>query len=429
MFRNWSGSVRSNPVLRHRPRDEAGVARLLRAAEAQDRFRVVGSAHSFTPLCATDQHLIDVGHLSGVTAVDTGSGRARVGAGTTIHALGPKLAAHGLALANQGDIDRQTLAGAISTGTHGTGATLGALSTQVRALRLITPAGEAWEADGDTDPERLAASVVSLGTLGVVTALTVQCRPAYRLEDRRWGASLDAVLEDLDAHVAGHRHFEFFWFPQSDVAACKSLDETEAMVSPPSLYERASGMLIENGGMTLLSEWCRWQPSASQRATGVILRMPAGRTVVEESWRVFPSARWTRFNEMEYALPRAAGPDCMREIRAWFRAHRPPVLFPVEYRTVAGDDLWLSPFHGRDSATIAVHQYAPVPHGGYFAAMEAIFRNHGGRPHWGKHHNLRGDDLATLYPQWEAFHDLRRTLDPQGRMLNDYLRALFGRWA
>lgn len=388
LWTNWSGRVRCTPARWLRPTDEAEIATaVVSAAEAQRGVRVAGSGHSFTPLVATDDVLLSLDAWQGIESIDGATQQATIRAGSRLSSLGEPLREAGLALANQGDVDVQALAGALATGTHGTGATLGNLSSRLVGLRLLTGTGELLVIDGTRDPDLLAAARVSLGALGVVTAARLQLVPAYRLHERIWKVGIEECLDHLDEHVRAHRHFEFFWYPHKDYAEMKALDPTDAPADP---LEGRKGERID------------W------------------------SYKIFPSVRELRFNEMEYSVPAEAGLACFRAVRARMRERHPDVVWPVEYRTVAADDGWLSPAYQRDSVAISLHQDASLPCDEFFADVEPIFREHGGRPHWGKLHNLTAAQLATLYPRWDDFRALRRRLDPYGVFLNGHLRELFG---
>jgi FAD/FMN-containing dehydrogenase len=385
--------VRCTPQRRLEPADEREVSAAVRdAARARHTLRVAGSGHSFTPLVATDGVLLSLDSLQGIESCDRAACRATIRAGSKIASLGEPLREAGMALANQGDVDVQALAGAISTGTHGTGATLGSLSSQIVGLRVVTAGGETLEIDGEREPDLLAAARVSLGVLGVITAARLQLVPAYRLHERVWRVGIDECLAGLDEHVRGHRHFEFFWYPHKDYAEMKTLDPTDA----------APGELRSEDDGKRKGERIDW------------------------SYRIFPTVRDLRFNEMEYAVPAASGPGCFRAVRRRMRERHPDVVWPVEYRTVAADGGWLSPAHARDSVAISLHQDAALPCDAFFADLEPIFHEHGGRPHWGKIHTAGAARLAALYPCWERFRALRDRLDPGGLFLNPYLRELLG---
>ena len=385
-WRNWSGSVRCHPRRFEAPRSEAEVADLVRRAGRDGlAVRVVGTGHSFTPLCASDGVLVSLDGLTGIISVDRDAREATVWGGTTIHDLGPLLRAHGLAMETMGDIDRQTIAGAVSTGTHGTGRDFGSISTQVSGLVLVTAAGATVECSPTREPELFACARVALGALGVITRVRLRLWPAYRLHEKRWDWPVSRALTALPRMIGDNHHFEFFWNPQRDECAMKALNPTH----------RARG-----------------EPAPGER--------------IDWSDRIFPSERTFPFNEMEFAVPAAAGPECFREIRALMRERHPDVAWPVEYRTLAPDDIPLSPASGRDTVTISVHQAAALPFERFFGDVEAIFRSHEGRPHWGKIHTHGAAELARLYPAWTRFTAIRSRLDPGGRFLNAHLRAILG---
>jgi FAD/FMN-containing dehydrogenase len=385
---NWSGSVRCSPARLVTPKDEAEIAAEVRGAAADGlRVRVAGTGHSFTPLVATDGVLVSLAGWAGIESCDPERRQATVRAGTTLHVLGEELLGRGLAMENLGDVDVQALGGAIGTGTHGTGPTFGNLSTQVLALRLVTATGDVLDCSAEREPEVFRAARVSLGLLGIVSAVTLRLVPAFRLHERVWRLPAEECLERLDRLIARNEHFEFFWDPADDEAECKSLNTTEKAPEDADILE---------------GERIGW------------------------SAHIIPSVRSLTFNEMEYAVPAALGPDCFRAVRRRMRERHPGVTWPVEYRTLTPDDAYLSPAYGRETVTISIHQSARRPYQDFFADIEAIFRAHGGRPHWGKIHNLRAAELHDLYPMWDRFQAVRTRLDPDGRFLNDYLREVFG---
>ena len=398
-WKNWAGNVTAAPQQIATPTSEAEAAGLVKEAAVAGRpVRVVGSGHSFQPLCATDGLLLSLDNLQGVVAADAADGVATVWAGTKLHALGAPLLAAGLALENMGDIDRQSVAGAVSTGTHGTGPTLGNLSSHLAALRLVTANGEVLDVDGADQPDLFKAAQVSLGSLGVITQATIRCLPAYRLHERTWAEPFADCMARLEERIAATRHFEFFWVPGEDVTACKALQPVESET---------------------------WQVSEDLPGLSERLRRYIGPERVDWSYRIFPSQRNNRFVEMEFAVPAADGPACMHAIRALMQERYPEVQWPVEYRTLAADDIWLSPAYGRQSVTISIHQAADLPYADFFRDAEAIFRSFAGRPHWGKLHSHSADDFARLYLRWEDFLAVRQKLDPEGRFLNPHLRCLF----
>lgn len=392
---NWSGSVICTPQTIAMPTSEVEVIALVKQASTdQATVRVAGTGHSFTPLCASNAVLVSLDGLQGV--VRTMQEDATFWAGTKIHAIGDPLWEAGLAMANMGDIDRQSLAGAISTGTHGTGPTLGSISTQVMGLRLVIASGEVIACSSTQEPEIFKAAQVALGALGIITQVTLRCLPAYRLHERTWVTPFDECMAQLDGSIAANRHFEFFWVPSEDVCAMKTLN--------PTLVDHL-------------------ESPNRPRVTGRLTRYVRDEQI-DRSYRIFPSERTLKFNECEFAVPAVNGPDCLGEIRQLMQRRYPAVLWPIEYRTLAADDIPLSPAYGRATVTISVHQAAEQPYQPFFADVEAIFRNHQGRPHWGKIHAHSARDLAALYPRWATFQAVRTQVDPTGLFLNDHLHTI-----
>jgi len=401
------------------------VVEVVQKAAAEGRnIRVVGSGHSFTPLAVTDGVMLSLERATGIVSLNPERHEATVLGGTRLKALGKTLFAEGLAMENLGDIDAQSLAGAVSTGTHGTGGSLGTLSTQLTSLTLVTATGEVVHCSADREPDLFRAARVSLGALGVLWRMQLRLLPAYLLRYTRTSMNLEESLGRLPELMA-HRHFELYWFPHTERVDVKVMDPTEEPVSN-ELGRFVNDLLFENGAFWLLSEACRLVPPLCAPASRLCARLVAQGTRVGQSHRIFATPRLVRFNETEYAVPSEQGADCLREIRQYVVGKGVRVHFPVELRFARGDDIWLSPAYCRDTAYIAVHQYRGMPHEEYFAGVEAIFKNHDGRPHWGKLHTRTAADLAALYPMWESFQDVRRRLDPRGIFLNDYLRTLFG---
>ncbi|MTV24294.1 FAD-binding protein [Nitriliruptoraceae bacterium ZYF776] len=421
-WRNWAGNASCRPRIVERPRDEGDVVAAIAAAGRDGRrVRVVGTGHSFTPLAVTDDTLLDVAALRGLRHLDE-DGTATFGAGTPLHEASELLAAHGRAFENLGDIAVQTVAGAVGTGTHGTGARFGNLSSTVVGGRLVTAAGEVLDVDGDLLP----ATQVSLGALGVLTEVRVRTVPAFTLEAVEAVRPVDEVLADLDDFVDGVDHAEFFWFPGSEVALTKRNARSQAPPAPRGRLERLVGdELVGNLAFGTLVRACERVPRAVGGIHAVLRRLPESR-FAERSDQVFASPRRVRFVEMEQSVPREAFPEAFARLRAFLERDGRAVPFPVECRWVAGDDAYLSPAHGGPRAYLAVH-LSPRRHDpSWFAAIEELWRPLGARPHWGKLHTRRAADLAPAYPRWADFQAVRRELDPTGVFGNVHLDRVLG---
>jgi FAD-linked oxidoreductase len=424
---NWSGSVTCAPSSIRHPASLDEIAAIVR--ECRERgcgLRVVGAGHSFTPLAWTNGVLLSLDRFAGLERVDPAARQATARAGTQIKALGELLFAHGLGQANLGDIDVQSIAGAISTGTHGSGATLGSISTQVAGLTLLTAAGQLIECSETCEREIFKAAQVSLGALGIITSVTLQLLPAYRLDYSWQRQSLRECLEHVEQYRGENRNFEFFWLPYSDSTLTKRMNATDAPAREKNALRQFNELVLENGVFWAFSELCRLFPSASPRVGALLGRLISGGRDVNYSHRIFATPRMVKFQEMEYSLPAENFVAALQAIEACIQRNRFLVHFPIECRFVQADDIYLSPAYGRDSAYIAVHMYKGMAYRAYFDAIEPILRTYGGRPHWGKMHSLTARELQPLYPRWDDFQAVRRRLDPGGLFLNPYLRTIFG---
>jgi L-gulono-1,4-lactone dehydrogenase len=425
MWSNWAGTHSCVPVAIEHPksaREVAGAVR--RAAEAGRTVRAAGAGHSFSACVPTDGTLVRLDRLDRVLDADPASGLVKVEAGITLAALNRGLDEHGLALPNLGDIDAQTLAGAIATGTHGTGAKLPNLSAQVEALELVDGTGQRRTLTRD-DGDLLRAARVGLGSLGIVTAVTLRCVPAFRLRGVDTTLPLEEVLDGLDERVDAHDHFEFWTFPHSPLALTRTNDRTDAPVSAPGAAKAwLHDVLLDNHALELLSRAGRRFPRAIPRINRLAAAAASGRERVDASHRVFASPRLVRFDEMEYAIPREHAADAVRSAREILERH--PVNFPVELRFVAADDALLSPAHGRDSAYVAVHVFQGIDGERPFREVERLMAGWGGRPHWGKRSYLGARELRTRYPAWDVFAAARAELDPEGRFESTWARRALG---
>jgi L-gulono-1,4-lactone dehydrogenase len=424
---NWTGDQRCQPaeVVRPRDRDELAAA-VAGAAEAGRKVSVVGAGHSFTEAALTDGTMIEIGALSGTIDADPGSGLVKVGAGTVLADLNEELHGLGLAMENLGDIDRQTVAGAISTGTHGTGAKLRNISAQVEAVELVTADGNVRELDA-AEPELLRAARVSVGALGAISAVTLRCVPAFTLQRIDSPQPRDEVLDSFEERAEANDHFELFTFPYADSALVLERNRVEGPPRPRGqLAAYLNDIVLENWALEALSAVGRLAPAAIPRLSRLAAALASGGKTTDRSDRVFASERRVRFTEMEYGVPREHGPEAARRVIEWVRANRYPVFFPIEMRVAAGDDALLSPSHDRDTAYIAVHQYRGMEWRPYFEAVEEIMADYAGRPHWGKRHFQTAATLAPLYQEWEAFGAAREELDPDRIFANGYASTVLG---
>lgn len=388
---NWSGSLQFQPAGIESPRDEDSLrALVIRAAERRERLRAVGAGHSSSPLVATSGRLVSLEHFKRLESFDRDEGVATIGTGMTLEESGQALFDVGLAMHNLGDIDVQTVAGAIATGTHGSGKSLQNLATMLIGGRLIDGEGRCVDLDIHSDPDLIRAARCSLGLLGIFTSIRLTLVPAYELERRELWARTDAVLANLSALVEHNRNFDFYWYPRSDGTKIRVMNEHAGEGFVPSDAKLAE----------------------SKRGW---------------SHEVLSKTRTLKFDEIEYALPRDAGPACFQALRERIKAqHRKELAWRVLYRTVAQDDAYLSPAHGRDTTTISVHHNAGLPYEALFADVESIFRAHDGRPHWGKKHNATAGEIAAAYPDLERFLAIRARFDPAGVFGNPHLNEMLG---
>jgi L-gulonolactone oxidase len=429
-WRNWAGNQRATPSQVVTPASVAELSAVIgAAARAGRRVKAIGSGHSFTGVGLTDGVQVNLARLSGLRALDSATGLVTVEAGMPLYRLNRLLEDAGLALSNLGDIDRQTVAGALSTGTHGTGRNLGGLATQVRALELVLADGSVVHCDANQDAELFSAARVGLGALGVVTAVTLATEPAFALHAAERPMSLTQVLDELDELVATNEHFEFYWFPHTDKTLTKRNNRLAAGEQPQPLGRRRAFIeddVIGNGAFRLTCELGRAVPALVPRINQFAARFMGDREYSDASHRVFCSPRRVRFVEMEYAVPRAAVRDAIAGVQRVTEQPGMKVSFPIEVRFAARDDIPLSTASGRESAYLAVHMFAGQPYQRYFADVEAVMSGLDGRPHWGKMHTCDAATLRTRYPRFDEFLAVRKRADPAGVFSNDYTDRVLG---
>jgi L-gulonolactone oxidase len=425
---NWGGTQSCSPAAVDAPTTEEEIVRSIRlASESGQRVRAVGAGHSFTDIACTDGRLVRLDGYDRVLEADASTGRVTVQAGITIAKLNQELARRRLALENLGDIAYQTISGAISTGTHGTGAGKTGIPAQVVGLSMVLAGGGVLRCSADEDPETFGMAQVGLGALGVISTVTLQCVPAFNLHSVEEPRPLAEVLEEFDELCGANDHFEFFWFPHTDVAQTFTNNRTEEAARPKGrVGAYLDDVLLENHAFGLVQRMGQARPSwipGLARFTG---RMLSRGEVVDRSDRVFANERLVRFAEMEYAIPRRHAVQAVRELRAMIERTGLRISFPIEVRVLAGDRVPLSMAHGRDSAFIAVHVFWKQEYERYFREVEAIMDGFEGRPHWGKLHFQSADSLGPRYPLWDRFLAVRDRLDPERLFGNTYLERVLG---
>lgn len=427
-WRNWAGDERCTPAaILHPTSLEELSSAIERAGREGRRVRVAGAGHSFPDIACTDGLMLKLDRLAALIDVDRSSGLVRVQAGITIHELSLRLAEHGLAMANLGDIDVQSIAGAISTATHGTGAKLGNISSQVRALTLVLADGSTLECSAEQEPEVFRAARVGLGALGVIAEVTLQCVPAFTLRGIDAPAPLEETLAGFDELVRTNDHFEFFVFPHADTALTRTNNRTEDAPRPRG---RASAylndVLLTNHAFGLFCRLGRRLPGRIPQINRLVTSLASRSERLERSDAIFASPRLVRFTEMEYALPREHTTTAVRRVMEMIEQRGLAVPFPIEVRTVAPDDALISTAAGRESGFVAVHMFEGMAWEPYFRAVEAIMDELEGRPHWGKRHFQTAATLRSRYPEWDRFQAVRARLDPEGRFANAWTARVLG---
>jgi FAD-linked oxidoreductase len=427
-WRNWAENVTAAPARVVEPASVEEVQEAVRrAAEDGLRVKAVGTGHSFTAAAATEGVLLRPQALAGIREIDRSAGTVTVGAGTALKDLNRALAREGLSLTNMGDIMEQTVSGATSTGTHGTGRDSASIAAQIRAMELVTADGRVLTCSEKENPEVFAAARIGIGALGVVTALTFAVEPLFFLTAREEPMGFDRVTAEFEEHFAENEHFEFYWFPHTGNCNTKRNNRSQGPAAPPGPVSAwIEDELLSNGLFQAVNSLGRAVPATIPAIARVASRALSARTYTDIPYKVFTSPRRVRFVEMEYAVPREQVVEVLRELRAMVDRSGLRISFPVEVRTAPADDIALSTASGRDTAYVAVHMYRGTPYQAYFTAAERIFTAHGGRPHWGKVHTRDAEYFAAAYPRFGEFTALRDRLDPDRRFGNDYLRRVLG---
>jgi L-gulonolactone oxidase len=427
-WRNWGGNVTARPAREAAPASVEELAAVIRrAAEDGLPVKAVGTGHSFTAIAATDGVLVRPHLLTGIRRIDRENMTVTVAAGTPLKRLNAALAREGLSLTNMGDIMEQTVSGATSTGTHGTGRESGSIAAQIRELELVTADGSVLTCSARENPDVFAAARIGLGALGIVTAITFAVEPLFLLTAREEPMPLERVLAEFDELWAENEHFEFYWFPHTGNTNTKRNNRSAGPEQPvPAARAWFEDEFLSNGVFQVANWIGRAVPATVPGIARISSRALSARTYTDIPYKVFTSPRRVRFVEMEYAVPRAALVATLRELKALVDRSDLRVSFPVEVRTCPADDIALSTASGRDSAYVAIHMFRGTPYQRYFTAAERIFTAHEGRPHWGKVHTRDAEYLSRVYPRFGEFTALRDRLDPERRFRNDYLRRVLG---
>ena len=426
-FKNWSESVCCEPSKWYTPHNLQELIHIVQQAN-QNRWtlRVVGAGHSFTPLVATGDILVSLEHFQGIDSIDRDNDYVTVWGGSNLKVLGEQLWEQGYAMENLGDINKQSIAGAISTGTHGTGIEFGNLSSQVVGITLVQANGNLLELNETDHPGLFQAAQVSLGMLGIIVKVTLRVLPKYNLVAKSYRVSLETCLEELDQLRESHRNFEFYWFPYTDVVQVKAFDLDDGQTQTTGMQQTMfKKLVIENGLFWVMSEVSRIVPQTAKSVSAIsALGVPVG-SEMKASHEMYATPRLVKFQEMEYAVPIEKLPNILRMIDDVIRREKYAVHFPLECRFVKSDNIWLSPSYERDSAYIAVHMYKGMKFSPYFRALEEIFKQNEGRPHWGKMHTLNQEELLKRYPKMKDFMIYRKQLDEHGIFMNEYMKSLF----
>ena len=426
MVSNWARNQRCVPDAVHQPASTDEVARIVRQAhEAGQRVKVIGAGHSFTATAMTDGVMLRLDNMTQILNVNREAGQVHVQAGATLHDFCRELHNYGLALPNLGDIDVQSIAGAISTATHGTGSGLGNLATNVVAMTLVNGKGEIVELN-EGDP-RISIAAVGVGALGVVCEVVLQCVPSFRLHAYETIEYLDDLLDDIPSFAESADHAEFFWMPGARRCQVKRNQRTTEDIQRPGkvAYFRDKYVAENLAFGTVCRVGRRW-PSLAPRIAKLVSSSVSERDLIDDSFRVFASPRLVRFVEMEYGIPLECLPEAVQRVREVTKHLSFPSLFPIEVRVSAADDIALSTGFGRSNGWVAVHQYVGAPYESYFQQVADIMDSYGGRPHWGKMHYLNAAQLCERYPRWGEFQELRAALDPDGTFRNEYVDRVLG---
>lgn len=425
VIENWSGLERWTPSFCHYPESIEAVQNIInQAREQKKKVRTIGSGHSFTALCKTNDFLISLDKFQGVISIDKNNLTATVRAGTRLYKLNEILHENGLAMPNMGDINQQSIAGAIGTGTHGTGVNFGNISTQVLAITFVNGKGEIIHCSETENKEIFKAAQVSLGCLGVIVEITLQCVPTYKLEMIIDKARIEDTIDNIEVLNSENRNFEFYWFPHTEYVMTKTVNLSDEAPNGDSLVNYFHEMYVENYGFKLLCELGNTFSSKADTVSNIVAKVSGYNKKVDYSYKVFSTERIVKFNEMEYNIPIDAYKEAKRAVMKWINKHNKNIMFPVENRFVQGDDIYMSPAYKRDSAYIAFHVYSKKEFKQYFKEIERIMLDYDGRPHWGKLNQLNPEIIRDSYPMFNKFLSIRNEQDPDNVFVSTYIHDL-----
>ncbi len=430
-WENWAGNERARATSSQTPGSTADVvAAVERARAAGTGVKMMGTGHSFTAISAPEGEMLRPQGLTGLLSFDRDAMTATVASGTQLKVLNQTLARLGVSLHNMGDIAEQTLAGATSTGTHGSGGHVAGLSGQLAGLELVTGTGQVITASETENPDVFALARVGLGALGIITQLTFRVEPQFLLRAEERPMTWHELVEDHERLAAENHHTDIHWFPHTDHALLKAnnrlADPVESAEPVAAWKAWLDDEFLSNTVFGMANKVINRYPGSATTINGLASRALSARTYSDLAHKVFVSPRTVRFKEMEYALPAEAGIEALREARRWIDASGLSIGFPIEVRTAPADDVALSTSYGRPTTYLAFHVHHQADHARYFREIEAVMTAHGGRPHWGKMHTRDADYLRGVYPRFEEFLALRDQLDPDRVFANDYLRRVLG---
>ncbi len=427
-WKNWAGNEKAVPLSIRAVSEPQQLAEIVRQAHSRgEKVKIPGSGHSFTPAAVTNGHMVRIDGISGIIDVDRNNHLVTVGAGTTLHHLNKLLHAEGLAMANLGDIAYQTVAGAVSTSTHGTGRDLTGLAGQLEGLTLVDGTGQIHTCSRTKNTDIFEFARVGVGALGAITECTIRVVDAFSLKAQEVPMKLNDVLDNIDELVNSNDHFEFFWIPHTKWALTKRNNRTTEPLSPlPPIRGWISKTFMENYAFGAVCKVGRRFPSLIPKLA-TALPSSGSREYIDHSYKIFASPRLVHFYEMENAIPAEFLPQALKDIQQMIERKGYLLNFPVEVRFTAPDDVPLSTAYQRRSAYIAVHVYQGMEYESFFRDVENVLREYQPRPHWGKIHYKDADVLAPLYPKFEEFLRMRDRLDPDRTFSNRYTEKVFGK--